>query len=591
MQELTATDLYALEKYEIKKDPYLLVKEGYLTIKVKNPEQNEGKYIRRLIPTSIQHNFIDKIESIEREGKPVRIWCPKPRQVKITTITQALIYSRTTQQKGVSSFIVANDSKGVNYIFDMAKRHQFFLEKDYPHLAPKKERSNRIELNFPDIQSAMYVDTAKNATAGQKYTFQYVHLSEIPLYEHAEEMFVGLMQAVPDYPGTIVIGEGAAQGTGNFFHREVMKALEGRSDWKIFFPAWFEEPEYSIQISDKLLKYLEKTLTSEEEKLIDVHGLDQNQLWWRRWCIINKCQGRNISDDPSKYYLPDLTLQSSIDSFHQFYPSTVREAFVASGRCRFEKTVLQEWMSTCPRMRREEEDLELGKNYIQGYFELDEKNNVIFVEQTDGPWKVFELRKYEVDYAVGVDVASGAEVEENTGKYDYSVIEVLRRDTLEQVAEYVNYIDPDLFARQVWLAAMAYNKPMVGVERNMDGGTVINTLRLKFSYLNLYTREVLDEKTKRRTKQLGWYTSNKTRPILVNDMATFIREKHGIFYSERLISECQTFVIRPDGKIEGDTGCHDDCVMAMGIALQMHLNTPMTEKWKERKKLQISYRR
>jgi hypothetical protein len=64
-----------------------------------------------------------------------------------------------------------------------------------------------------------------------------------------------------------------------------------------------------------------------------------------------------------------------------------------------------------------------------------------------------------------------------------------------------------------------------------------------------------------------------------------------MFYSERLISECQTFVKKPDGKVEADVGTHDDTVMAMGIAIQMHMHTPKTEVWKERKKLQISYRR
>ncbi|MFX0022185.1 MAG: hypothetical protein ACFE9S_07650 [Candidatus Hermodarchaeota archaeon] len=591
MSDLTTVELYKLEKYEIEKDPHILVKNGYLKIKVKNPEQNEGKYIRNLIPTSIQSNFINKIEEIEAEGKPVRIWCPKPRQVKITTITQALIYAKTTQQKGISSFIIANDSKGVNYIFDMAKRHQYYLEKEYPHLAPKKERSNKIELNFPSIQSAIYVDSSGNVAAGQKYSFQYVHLSEIPLYEHAEEMFVGLMQAVPNYPNTMVIGEGAAQGTGNFFHRECMKAYNNESDWEIFFPAFFEEPEYSLNMNEDQIRYLEKTLTFEEERLIDVYNITLNQLWWRRWCIINQCQGRNIADEPKRFYLPDLAVQSSLDNFHQFYPTCVLEAFVASGRCRFERSVLQEWMTGAPRERREDEDLELGKNYIIGYFELDNKGNVIFIEQSDGPWKVFELPKYGVDYAIGVDVASGAEIEEHTGKYDYSVIEGLRRDTLEQIIEYVNHIDPDLLAEQCWLAARAYGNPMLGIERNMDGGTVLSALRNKFNYNNLYAREVLDEKTRRRTKQLGWYTSVKTRPVLINDMATFIRERHGIFYSERLISECQTFIKAPDGKVEADVGTHDDTVVAMGIALQMHLLTPKSEAWLCRKKLEISYRK
>ena len=41
------------------------------------------------------------------------------------------------------------------------------------------------------------------------------------------------------------------------------------------------------------------------------------------------------------------------------------------------------------------------------------------------------------------------------------------------------------------------------------------------------------------------------------------------FRSERLLRECRTFVRQRNGKMAAQSGEHDDCVMAMAIALQV----------------------
>lgn len=591
MSNLTTLELYRLEKYEIEKDPHILAKNGYLTIKIKNPKL-EGTSLSRFRPKPIQQKYYAFIDSIIENGDPVRIWAVKPRQVGFTTATVNLIYARTSQRKGINSFIIANDSKGVDYIFTMAKIHQEFMEKEFPHLVPKVKRTNKIELSFKDIYSTIFVDTARNASAGQKYTFQNVHLSEVALFDNAEELFDGLMPAVPKGPNTMVIGECSAQGVGNFFHREVMRSYNKESTWKLFFPSWLEELEYFKSLDENQRIFLEKTITDEELKLVNVHNATPEQLWWRRFILIDEFRAKNISEKSHELYLPDSTVRSAFDKFHQFYPSTILEAFVSTGRCVFEKSILQKWYYACPEPRKKDEELKLGKTYVKGFFKLDEKDNIIFIEQTDGDWIIFDLPKQGIDYCLGADVAEGIEIEENTQKFDYSTIEIFRMDTMEQVAEYKSHIVPNLFAEQCWMACKAYNYCVAGIEANKDGGTVIDNLRNKFSYNNIFVREVIDvEKYQRRTKKLGWLTTEKSKRRLVNEMESFIREEIGIFYSERLINECLTFIKTSEGKNEADKGCHDDLVMAAGIALQMAIFTPRAEAWKERKRLQISYNR
>jgi hypothetical protein len=42
-----------------------------------------------------------------------------------------------------------------------------------------------------------------------------------------------------------------------------------------------------------------------------------------------------------------------------------------------------------------------------------------------------------------------------------------------------------------------------------------------------------------------------------------------VFHSERLLRECRTFIRLRNGKTAAAAGCHDDCVMAMAVALSV----------------------
>jgi hypothetical protein len=65
----------------------------------------------------------------------------------------------------------------------------------------------------------------------------------------------------------------------------------------------------------------------------------------------------------------------------------------------------------------------------------------------------------------------------------------------------------------------------------------------------------------------GWLTSASTKPAMIENMAAVLVEKPGLFHSLRLLEECRTFVRRADGNAAAAEGAHDDCVMALAIAL------------------------
>ena len=62
-------------------------------------------------------------------------------------------------------------------------------------------------------------------------------------------------------------------------------------------------------------------------------------------------------------------------------------------------------------------------------------------------------------------------------------------------------------------------------------------------------------------------TSVVSRPMMLEHLAAFVIERPGVFHSPRLLAEMKTFVRHGDGHAEAAEGAHDDCVMAMAIAL------------------------
>jgi hypothetical protein len=54
---------------------------------------------------------------------------------------------------------------------------------------------------------------------------------------------------------------------------------------------------------------------------------------------------------------------------------------------------------------------------------------------------------------------------------------------------------------------------------------------------------------------------------MIENLAATLAIKPQLFQSTKLLSECRTFIRGRDGAARGASGSHDDCVMAMAIAL------------------------
>jgi hypothetical protein len=272
----------------------------------------------------------------------------KARQQGMSTATEGVFFKAITigmpgdtpYQK--TAMVISYDEDSAQTINEMSDRFYQHLPNE---LKPMKRNSRgkglilenptNVQAEFeknPGLQSKFIIDTANNLYAGSGKTINYVHISELPKWGKPEETMKSLMQSVPD-KNAIVVLESTANGAGDYFHQLWNQAENGENDYIPLFLPWFTHKEYTILFqseSDKAAMAV--TLDEEEKQLIQLFNVTLEQLNWRRNTIKNKCN-------------------SSVDVFHQEYPSTAEEAFLTSGRPRFDIPTLREYLKQCTLFR------------------------------------------------------------------------------------------------------------------------------------------------------------------------------------------------------------------------------------------------
>lgn len=511
------------------------------------------------------------IDRLRREGKPVRLIILKARQEGMSTLTEANIFHATTTKPFVNSMIVAHDTDSAYEIFSMSRLYYDMLP---PEVKPMTKYSNRKELVFqnpddrgiettPGLRSKLLVDTAANARIGRAFTIHHFHGSEVAFWDKPDDVMLGVSQAVPDAPDTSIVLESTANGLGGYFYDAYMAAQRGESDFEDIFLAWFEMDEYQrpIGVGDwnaSEYKTFEESLDADEIQVRERYDLTLEQVNWRRWAIRNKCGIGSIDDRK--------------DKFRQEYPANDAECFLVSGQTVFNVQVIKDHY--LPKTERP----------TCGYLKLRGDSFPIFEENAAGPFSFWQEPLPGRHYLIGCDVAEGLE------EGDASVGEVYDRISGEFVAQYWGHPDPDLFAKELYMLGFLFNEAWIAVESNNHGISTLLTLRNGSSrhgikpYKFLYYKEVYDERTKRRTKKLGWRTDRVSKPIIIDNFVEQVRDFLVKIPDKEMCRELLTYVRNAEGKMDAIPGTLDDRVMAGAIALYCHSQLPMIQKKRPVKK-------
>lgn len=512
----------------------------------------------KLVPFKLNHAqliVMDKIKECERNGKLKRFIVLKARQMGLSTLFEALIFHDTSTNTYKNSIIIAHEDKATQNLFQISK---LYLDELPDVLRPMIKYSNEKALVFenpsnliedkqanPGLRSKITVSTAGTAEAGRSATAHNVHASEVAFFPDAKTTMLGLLQSVPDEANTMVVLESTANGVGDWFHEMWQKASRGENELIPVFLPWFIDPGYTRPFSseEEKQRFIDEVsvirkdasgreIRTYEYELMEQNNLTYEQLNWRKYTIANKCQGDEIL-------------------FMQEYPSTPDEAFISSGRPKFSIKSLKRY-----------------KNYVkkpkQGYLVRDVKGNVQFLPDEKGYLSIWQEPESDKFYCIGADTAEGLV----TG--DYSCAVAGDSETFDIVAMWHGHIDPDLFGIELIKLGEYYNSAYIGVENNNHGLTTLTTMK-KNEYWNIYFSKSYDRIADKVTQKIGWSTNVRTKPLMIDKLAEFIREMYIGIYSSLIISEMFTYVIEDNGKTNAQIGCHDDTVVATAIMLQLML--------------------
>lgn len=519
------------------------------------------------------------LEGQRLEGRPLRLIMLKARQWGGSTLVQMyMAWIQCTQRTNWNSLICAHVKDTAATIRGMYSR----MLASYPRElwdAEGADDAGAAEGRVPAVQPEfrpyersinvreivgrgcrVTLGSAENHEAVRGADYAMAHLSEVAFWpsstQRSPAQFVqAVCGAINTAPLTLIVMESTANGIGNYFHTEWLRAEAGMSDKVPVFVPWYEIEIYRRPL-DVAPGELIASLDAYEKKIYEEHHLTPEQINWYR--------------HKRREYQSLMTMQAE-------YPTTAAEAFATSGASVFGASNVERLRPGCvtPPWRGD-----MCGSPMWGAASLDALKPVegaggalaVWERPVGGKWGVNPTR-----YLVTVDIGGRSE------RSDYSVIAVFDRMsptagcTLEVVAQWRGHIDHDLLAWKAAALARWYGDAVLVFESNTlesdsrDGDPshfILETLARH--YPSLWRRR--DPLT--GTRRPGFHTNRATKTEAIDRLIIALRENTLIERDSAALGELLTYEMLPSGTMAARAGCHDDMLMTRAIALAVNAHLP-----------------
>lgn len=484
-----------------------------------------------------QRKLLDVIERQLRERGFVRVIILKGRQMGVSTMIQGFLYWWVSQRRAQRAIVLAHEAPASANLFAMTKR---FHDTVPPLLRPNTRYSSKKELDFDLLDSSYRVLTAGGDAIARSETASAAHLSETAFWpkSSAAGNYSGLMDTIPNVPGTVVFNESTADGMSGIFYDQWKAAATGAGIFEGVFLPWFWDPGYVLPIPEGVV------WTPEEDRLRGLYGPD------------------GLSDGHLMFRRSKIT-EKTLDLFKQEYPCNADEAFLTSGRPVFDGVRLA--------MMRDIAKAKFGPSTDpEQPWQVPERATLAMLTEFGDPspdprGELFIYRPLspKETYYIGADVGAGI-------RKDHSVAQVLDSHRRQVAVWRSDTFDPDYFGSVLAALGRYYLDARIICERNNHGILTNRVLNRDEGYTNLYTETVVDKVSDRETEVVGFFTSERSKPLVINELRAEIRDGTIIVNDAVTLDELQGFVVAENGRLEADKGLHDDCVIA--LALANHIN-------------------
>lgn len=478
----------------------------------------------------------------------------KARQLGFSTAIDIYLLDQAMFGENLKCGIIAQDQPAAGEIFRTKIEIPFdnlpgWLKAEFP-LESRRSGATGGYMLFKHGSSIQV------ATSFRSGTVQRLHVSEhgkicAKYPQKAKEVRTGTLNAI--HQGCIVFIESTAEGVGGDYHGMCMDALElakagaelNPLDYKFHFYAWWQDPKYVLALPTS--------------------GLTLSQAQAEYFAGVERAMNTTLSDEQKHWYITKARSQG--EEMKQEFPSTPLEAFLTSGRRVFDAAhVMAAEGDVIAPLLVYDIDPVTGKRHKQA--KTTETNKEQFMRSLEGRLLVWELPEKGRQYVIGGDVAEGLE------HGDRSSVDVLDKETGEQVAHWYGHLDPGLFASLLRHVGEWYNMAYIGPERNNHGHAVLQELRDIYPSKRIYAEQYLDRDNDDETPKLGWLTTAQSKPVLIDGLKALLREQVSGIRWIGTCHEAHTYVYDAKGRANAQTGCFDDQLMSYMIAQEMRARCP-----------------
>ena len=292
---------------------------------------------------------------------------------------------------------------------------------------------------------------------------------------------------------------------------------------------------------ETVLKRVEPTLDKAEGQLILISTANGMNTFHEYY--MNSKQNKSsfipfffsCYDDPTFNEAKRLQIvdDHGTDHANQEYPRSETEAFLSSGRKRFDVEKLQ--------------SIEIIKGDIKNYYTY------------------YSKKHNKGQYLSVSDVAEGL------AKKDYSVNKIFDRISQKQVCEWRGHIEPYDFGIVISNLAKEFNNAIVVIESNNHGHSTLASVKQHYMTQLIFEHDMLfkektDDDYNKPNSRYGWRTTASTKPIIIDNLANGIVNNKIYGLSREDKDEMFTYVIESNGSTNAESGYFDDRVMVWAIA-------------------------
>jgi len=512
-----------------------------------------------------QRKALAAMEEQRRKGEPIRIIMLKARQWGGSTLIQMyMAWIQIMHRENWHSFICAHVKDTSAAIRGMYSR----MLRNYPtnywaYDEPPQFNSYERSLNTRVIsgrECRVTLGSCESQEAARGNDIAMAHLSEVAFWRDTnqrspEDFIRSVCSGIPLQPLTVIALESTANGVGNYFHTEWLRAKAGESAYKPVFVPWYEIEIYELPLADDDAKErVIRQMDDYEMHLWEDIGLTLGQIAW---------------------YHAKRREMSSHRAMMAEYPSDDIEAFVNTGNDVFCREAVERLREGC------RNPLLVGE-IAAPLVAAPHHGDVRIIADPRGALKIWERPQPDdpdVSYVAVVDVGGRSDTS------DYSVIAVLKTDSRthvpEVVAQWRGHIDHDLLAEKALQLARYYCEALLVVESNSyeqdvsSGGQALYLLeRVNMEYPRIYRRRVREAARQNMESRIGFHTNMATKQLVITTLIAEVRDGTYIERDGEACNELLTYERRATGSYGARRGYHDDILMTRAIGLYVIRSDP-----------------